>query len=254
MTKPMPPAGTGQRRKKKVTITVPAGPAAKGEAVNKSKSPDGIVLPKVLQFREAMAKHATPPPDDLAEDDRADDDRADDDRADGDLEEYWDQGSIQPAKMLAPVPTPLTPVQREPFIDRYPNVPALMKKLRKDKVLLATSRVFRILAGSGDGCLLLGQLMYWFDSGEDGNPRARAFTGRPNERVRWCAKTHEQWADETGIPPRQIPRILARLERLGLIQTIQRKFRGVKMTHAHPRYENICQAIDEQIDKQQRSQ
>ena len=75
--------------------------------------------------------------------------------------------------------------------------------------------------------ILLSQIVYWHLPGRDGGDKLVIEKGGE----RWLAKGRGDWWDECRISPKQFDRASALLERLGLIETGVRRFRGSPTKH-----------------------
>jgi len=81
----------------------------------------------------------------------------------------------------------------------------------------------RQATGHGDAALLLYRIRYWW-------PKASVI----HFGKKWIAKTHQQWADELGMPKRTFRTAYDRLLDLGLVEAITAEFNGHSMLHLRP--------------------
>ncbi len=100
-------------------------------------------------------------------------------------------------------------------------------------------RLIRAITKSGDDALVLSQILYWFDHGKDGRPRARKFV----EGERYVYKTHVELGGELGIPPGRIKDSLKRLRQAGFIETKYKLAKGGRTSHVRPLIPSIAAAM-----------
>ena len=100
-------------------------------------------------------------------------------------------------------------------------------------------RLIRAITKSGDDALVLSQILYWFDRGKDGRPRARKFVGGE----RYVYKTHAALGSELGIPAGRVKDSLKRLRQAGFIDTKYKLAEGGRTSHIRPLIPNIAKAM-----------
>jgi hypothetical protein len=104
-----------------------------------------------------------------------------------------------------------------------------MKKLKNPKRIRGTFvlAMVREIVSSGDEAMVLGQIMFWFDHGPNGQPRCGAL----KKGKRWLYKSHADFSVELGIPERRIRRCLDKLENAGFIERDYFRANGQRTTH-----------------------
>jgi hypothetical protein len=85
----------------------------------------------------------------------------------------------------------------------------------------------REIVDTGDQAMVLGQIMYWFDHGPNGKPRA----GTLKKGKRWLFKSHAEFSIELGIPERRIRTCISHLKNRGLIELAYFRANGQRTTH-----------------------
>ena len=75
--------------------------------------------------------------------------------------------------------------------------------------------------------ILLSQIMYWHLPAKDGGDKLRV----EKDGETWLAKGRADWWDECRISPKQFDRASAILQKLGLIQTVVKRFSGNPTVH-----------------------
>jgi DNA-binding transcriptional ArsR family regulator len=86
---------------------------------------------------------------------------------------------------------------------------------------------------SANAALVLAQVVYWFEDGKNGYTRLRVY----KNGKWWLAKSHDEFAGETGLTSRQVRAALDKLRNLGLVSTEVRVFKGVRTLHIDLRKE-----------------
>jgi hypothetical protein len=153
----------------------------------------------------------------------------------GDDEEYsnWgeddedcldDDDQQEPAREDGPGSGRSGPAKQEPKKIRW-----LMKKLRNPKRVRGTFvfAMVREIVNSGDEAMVLAQIMFWFDHGPNGKPRA----GTLKKGKRWLYKSHAEFSVELGIPERRIRTCISKLKKDGLIEVAYFRANGQRTTH-----------------------
>jgi hypothetical protein len=136
------------------------------------------------------------------------------------------------------------PVDAESSAEKPIKIRDLMRRLRRDRGVFVSWRLREIVA-SGDQAIVLGQILYWFDDGRDGKPRARIWRyGRL-----WFYKLHEEFALETGLKPRQVRACLNALEIKGFIVRAYFRADGQRTTHISLNLDAVYQAMVEMHQK-----
>lgn len=102
-----------------------------------------------------------------------------------------------------------------------------MRLLRKDGGVLVSWRL-REIVNTGDAAIVLGQIMYWFDSSR-GTGKTRSVIRRRGGL--WIFKTHAELGRETGIKPRQVRDCLRFLTAKGLIERTYHRANGLQTTY-----------------------
>ena len=87
---------------------------------------------------------------------------------------------------------------------------------------------------------LLGQILYWFGVGKDGQSRARIV----KDGYLWIAKARADWWEEIRITPKQYDRAAKILKDKGFIEVKTYKFAGNPTTHLRIIPEAIAAALD----------
>lgn len=87
---------------------------------------------------------------------------------------------------------------------------------------------------------LLGQILYWFGVGKDGQSRARIV----KDGYLWIAKARADWWEEIRITPKQYDRAAKILKDKGFIEVKTYKFAGNPTTHLRIIPEAITAALD----------
>ena len=75
--------------------------------------------------------------------------------------------------------------------------------------------------------ILFSQIMYWHLPAKDGGDKLRV----EKDGETWLAKGRADWWDECRISPKQFDRASAILQKLGLIQTVVKRFSGNPTVH-----------------------
>ena len=114
------------------------------------------------------------------------------------------------------------PAEQEPI-----RIDWLMKMLRKTDRRTLVFRKVREIVDNGDQAMVLGQIMYWFDHGPNGKPRA----GTLKKGKRWLYKSHAEFSVELGIPQRRIRTCIGNLKDKGLIEVACFRANGQRTSH-----------------------
>lgn len=102
-------------------------------------------------------------------------------------------------------------------------------------------KLCRMITRTGDQAILLDRVLYWFSpSKKGGKLRAKVF----KRGKRWMFKTDKDFAEETGMSPRQVRRSKKTLEADGYIECQIFRAYGHGVTHVRPRIHKISQAIE----------
>ena len=104
-----------------------------------------------------------------------------------------------------------------------PTHPEVPKGCRGIDVLAGLVR----MAGNGAGGLILSQLHYWTADDRNGQTRLRMY----RDGRWWLAKQYQDFAEETGLTPRQVRSAVDRLRGQGVIQTSTYRFDGLRTLH-----------------------
>ena len=100
--------------------------------------------------------------------------------------------------------------------------------------------VYVDIAGDLIAGALLGQVLYWFGTGKNGQSRARIV----KDGHLWIAKTRQDWHDEIRISPKQYDRAAKILKEKGFIDIKTFKFNGNPTTHLRIIPEAINAAVN----------
>jgi hypothetical protein len=115
----------------------------------------------------------------------------------------------------------------------------LMTKLKQVDRPTLVFRMVRQIVDSGDQAIVLGQIMFWFDLGKNGKPRA----GTLKKGKRWLFKSHAEFAIETGIPERRIRSCLDWLKKAGFIEVAYFRANGQRTSHFRLNVTAVYEAI-----------
>jgi biotin operon repressor len=129
------------------------------------------------------------------------------------------------------------------------NVPIwrAMKRLRENGFVLVP-RLVRGITKNGDQAIVLSQILYWFDSDKSGRPRAQIWRrGR-----RWFFKSHAEFAQETGIKPRQVRACLQALQRKGFIEIGYFLANGQRTSHISLNQNAVLTALSQAYQEKTR--
>lgn len=88
--------------------------------------------------------------------------------------------------------------------------------------------LIRALNGDSAAMLLLGQILYWCELGEDGQPLRLTLY---HDDEYWLAKRHADWWEECGVQERTARRKIAQFEAAGIIKLEYHFYGGVKQTY-----------------------
>lgn len=106
-------------------------------------------------------------------------------------------------------------------------------------------KAIRAITKSGDDAMVLSQILYWFDYGKDGRPRARKMIGVD----RYMYKTHAALGSELGIPAGRVKASLKRLRKAGFIEIQYKLADGGRTSHIRPLIPNITAATTKALSK-----
>jgi hypothetical protein len=112
------------------------------------------------------------------------------------------------------------------------------------------TRRLREIVNTGDAAIVLGQVMFWFDSSKD-TGRTRAVIWRHDRS--WIYKTHAQLGRETGVKPRQVAECLKYLERRGFIVREYHRANGLRTTYISLNPDLVYKAMSEIHQKRRKN-
>jgi len=102
----------------------------------------------------------------------------------------------------------------------------------------------RRIVKNGDEAIVLSQILYSFDEGKGGLPRAQAqWEGR-----RFLAQTHEELGKEIGIERRRVRDCLASLKKQGFIRIEYHRFGKNRVSHIRPVLSAVVKALNDPFD------
>jgi hypothetical protein len=135
--------------------------------------------------------------------------------------------------------------ESEPPEEEVVKMRDFMRLLRQDGGVFVSKRL-RGIVNTGDAAIVLGQIMYWFDSSRTtGRTRAGIYRHGRN----WIFKTHAKLGRETGIKPRQVRDCLKFLTVKGFIERRYHRADGMRTTYISLNPEKIRQAMQEMVQK-----
>jgi hypothetical protein len=97
----------------------------------------------------------------------------------------------------------------------YSDLRATLLALAGDQSVIVINRSLVQFAGSLEGGILLGQLLYWTPRSDGG----------------WIAKSRSEWAEELCISAYQVRKAQQALEQMGVLQTKLEKWQGAPTLH-----------------------
>lgn len=137
----------------------------------------------------------------------------------------------------------------EPPEDEPIEMRDFMRLLRQEGGVFVPWRL-RQIVNTGDAAIILGQIMYWFDSSRT-TGRTRAGIWR-HDRL-WIFKTHVELGRETGIKPRQVAAGLKFLKQKGFIERRYHRANGLRTTYIALNHDEVYKAMWETEQNRRRN-
>lgn len=124
--------------------------------------------------------------------------------------------------------------------DPYQGIPSYMKGwiqggCAKGSYVPLTTVMMQLCNDSFPEAVILGQILYWYGEGKDGDSRIRVF----RSGYWWLSKKHSDWYHEVRVKETTAKRAIANLKKKGLIHVEYHRFNGLKQCYIRPLWENL---------------
>jgi DNA-binding transcriptional regulator PaaX len=130
-------------------------------------------------------------------------------------------------------------------LDRVDQVLQVIDQLGIGERTIGYKTALRRIVKTGDQCVALSQMCYWYGRGKDGQRRLRAHR---NGKY-WIAKTYLEFGEEIGLSERQARQAIGGLVDLGYVERRRYKYAGLTMCHLRIIGHKVQQALTAELER-----